>query len=279
MLIKDKDILSEETPLPAAKTDKEIRRVSKENMYHAWGDAFDYYLRGITQKYLAFHGRASRLEFWGFMAAEAIVLAVLYVLGNVIDVDMLAYYYFLATLLPIAAISARRLHDINKKAGIYLGLFAVLVAGTFFISLYVLIALLVWFFFLIKLFSKPTDEEDGLFGEADDSDEVYGADNDRIIAKFRFIFLLILCAGCVISWALFDNWARQNEQRVVLETIMEDVADKGTAAGLDPQQVEQAKALMKKTLRAWQGKTVSQEDILKEISKAIGAGAEVKEKP
>lgn len=278
MLIKDKDILSEETPLPPAKTDKEIRRVSRENMHHAWGDAFDYYLRGITQKYLSFHGRASRLEFWGYMAAEAIVLAVLYIISIIIEEDMLAYYYFLATLIPTAAVAARRLHDINKKAGFYLGFFAALAAGAFFISAYVAAVLLVWFFVLVRLFSKPTDEEDGLFGEADDSDEVYGADNERIIGKFKFIFFLILTIGIVISWARFDNWTRQAGQRAVIDTIMEEVADKGAQAGLAPEQIEQAKAMMKKTLKAWEGKTVNQEDILKEISKVISTENGVEEK-
>ncbi|MBO5039355.1 MAG: DUF805 domain-containing protein [Alphaproteobacteria bacterium] len=278
MLIKDKDILSEETPLPAAKTDKELKRVTKENMHHAWGDAFDYYLRGITQKYLSFHGRASRLEFWGFMAAEMIVLAVLYVVGNVIEETMLAYYYLLATLIPSAAVAARRLHDINKKAGMYLGVFAVLAAGAFFISGYVAIVLLLWFLFLVRLFCLPTDNEEGLFGEADDSDDqIYGADNDRIIAKFRFIFFVLLCAGIVVSWARFDDWTRQAVQKAAIETIMDQVAEQGATAGLNSQQIEQAKALMKQSLKAWQGKTVSQDDILREISKAVAIESPVTE--
>ena len=66
-------------------------------MRTAWGDAFDYYLRGITEKYLNFHGRASRLEFWGFMVASGIVFFPLYGLSIYVDMPMLVYYYYLAT--------------------------------------------------------------------------------------------------------------------------------------------------------------------------------------
>ena len=78
MLVKDKDILvedpekkdgdnAEKSPAPQK---PQRPKIKKENMRAAWGDAFDYYIRGITEKYLLFRGRASRLEFWGYAAGR-----------------------------------------------------------------------------------------------------------------------------------------------------------------------------------------------------------------
>lgn len=104
-------------------------------MRAAWGDAFDYYIRGITEKYLMFRGRASRLEFWGFAVAAGIMWIPLYFVGEYAEMPLLPYYFSLATLLPTVAVTARRLHDINKNAALYLIPGAVLAASGFFIGL------------------------------------------------------------------------------------------------------------------------------------------------
>lgn len=116
MLVKDKDILVEDPekkdrrqrgkiPCPAKAAAAENK---KENMRAAWGDAFDYYIRGITEKYLLFRGRASRLEFWGYAAAAGIMWIPLYFVGEYAEMPLLPYYFALATLLPTVAITARR---------------------------------------------------------------------------------------------------------------------------------------------------------------------------
>ncbi len=121
MLVKDKDILvedpekkdgdnAEKSPAPQK---PQRPKIKKENMRAAWGDAFDYYIRGITEKYLLFRGRASRLEFWGYAAAAGIMWIPLYFVGEYAEMPLLPYYFALATLLPTVAVTARRLHDIN----------------------------------------------------------------------------------------------------------------------------------------------------------------------
>lgn len=141
MLVKDKDILvedpekkdgdnAEKSPAPQK---PQRPKIKKENMRAAWGDAFDYYIRGITEKYLLFRGRASRLEFWGYAAAAGIMWIPLYFVGEYAEMPLLPYYFALATLLPTVAVTARRLHDINKNAALYLIPGTVLAASGFFI--------------------------------------------------------------------------------------------------------------------------------------------------
>jgi uncharacterized membrane protein YhaH (DUF805 family) len=156
MLIKDKNILVEDetkTETPNNKKVKEPRpRINRESMKAAWGDAFDYYLRGITEKYLVFRGRASRLEFWGYCVAQGIVLIPIYFLGDYVDMPLLVYYYLAATFLPFVGLMCRRFHDVNKSAKLYLICGFVFLASAFFIRYWAIVLLLLWGIVLIHIF-------------------------------------------------------------------------------------------------------------------------------
>ena len=156
MLIKDKDILAED-PKPEDTNKKNRIKIDKKHMREAWGDSFDYYIRGITERYLKFHGRATRLEFWGFFVVSGIILIPLYLLGVYIEMPLLPYYYVAVTFLPAVAVSVRRLHDINKRASLYLALGIIITLSAIFIKWWALIPLALWAIMLIRLWTKkPT---------------------------------------------------------------------------------------------------------------------------
>ena len=75
----------------------------------------------LTQ-YATFSGRASRSEFWWFVLFQLLVTA-----GGQIISQVLGGLLSLALLLPILAVTARRLHDIGKSGWMMLiGLIPVL---------------------------------------------------------------------------------------------------------------------------------------------------------
>lgn len=185
MLIKDKDILVD-TPPKEQDPDKKRKKIKKENTKQSWGDAFDAYLRGITEKYLAFHGRASRLEFWGFAAAAAIISIPLSVLAYYIDMPELPYYFAGVTLIPFAAVFSRRLHDTGRRTAPYLISVFVPVVSLFFIGWYAFALLIVWIIFNVYALSQNSEPEENLYGEPEEDDLLYGSDHQAIIGKFRF---------------------------------------------------------------------------------------------
>jgi uncharacterized membrane protein YhaH (DUF805 family) len=89
-------------------------------------------------KYVTFSGRAARSEFWYFLLFTLIA----YIPAFVIDIflfngrPILYYLCFLGLLLPGVAVSARRLHDIDKSAWWLLLAFVPLVGA---------IILIVWY--------------------------------------------------------------------------------------------------------------------------------------
>lgn len=267
MLIKDKDILAdEEVKEQPAKVKKNL--IDKKNMKSAWGDAFDYYIRGTTEKYLRFRGRATRLEFWGFYTVLGMVLLVLYALGLYIEIP-LALYYLLASIIPAIAVAVRRLHDTHKNAAIYLGIGIIFPLTYFFIGYWAIMLVLLWGGFLLHLFSKETVLSEGFYGEPNPDDEVYGDDSIRIIHKFRLLALsLFVIIGC-IAFANFDNWSKQAQYRSTNAAIMEMVEQEGKKAGLTDAQIKAAKDGMKQTLKSWNGKTVQKEDITKAIEMSL----------
>ena len=275
MLIKDKDILAEE-PKPEAPKNKRPK-IDKKAMREAWGDAFDYYIRGITERYLKFHGRATRLEFWGFFAVSGIILIPLYLLGDYIDMPLLPYYYVAVTFLPAVAVSVRRLHDLNKRATLYLIIGIISALSAVFIKWYALIPLALWTIMLIRLFSKETDISIGLYGAAAETDEIYGEDNLKIIKKFRRMALTLLILWIAGAFVQFGDWSLQANQIAVNESIMEQVEEKGKSAGLNAQEIDSARQLMKQNLKKWNGKTVSQQDITAAIEQSVSQIAEKKQ--
>ena len=71
------------------------------------------------QKYATFNGRASRSEFWYFWLLNFSVYAILLILSNKVPtlgfLFVALVVFFLATLIPFIAVTARRLHDVNKS--------------------------------------------------------------------------------------------------------------------------------------------------------------------
>ena len=83
------------------------------------------------KKYATFSGRATRSEFWFFYLAYWIVTLI----TAVVFFPLMAIWS-LATLIPFYAVSARRLHDINKSGWFQL---------FYLIPLVGVIILIVWF--------------------------------------------------------------------------------------------------------------------------------------
>jgi uncharacterized membrane protein YhaH (DUF805 family) len=270
MLIKDKDILVEETP--TVKTDKELDRerlkASIAHSHEAWGDAFDYYLRGITSKYMDFRTRASRLEIWGFFTVAVLLSVVLYIVGLMVDIPLLPYYYTLATLIPSVAVIIRRFHDTNHKALPFLLVSAVLSITAFFWQ-YALIAALLWAAFIIHILSLPSDIEDKGYGEAVVEDEIYDVDMPKILNKFRTVAVIGIVLWLGYTYLQLQDWSTQVEQKATIENIMETIEQKGTEAKFTPEEIEQAKQLMRATLRTLNGQIVTDEEINMHIDNAI----------
>lgn len=271
-IFQDKDILvqnqtdDEDTVKKAAPVKNGIK---SENMSSAWGDAFDYYLRGITARYLQFGGRATRLEFWGYAAAASLLYIPLYFLGDYIDQPLLPYYYALATLIPAAAVATRRLHDINKRATLYLIITAVLCVSCFLALAYAIIPMLLWMLYMAKVFTVETYEEDGLYGAPNEDDEIYGSDSLPIIRTFRLIAIVMSIFWLGFSLVKFDDWSRQSEQKGNIDTILEEVLIQGQEQSLSPQQIDAAQTEMKNILKKLQGKSVSQPQLKDYIQQVI----------
>ncbi len=82
---------------------------------------------GCLKKYADFTGRARRMEYWMFMLFEWLIATVLFVLSIVLSggaedpgplgMLMLAILvlFYLGTLLPLLAVTVRRLHDTDKS--------------------------------------------------------------------------------------------------------------------------------------------------------------------
>jgi len=273
MLMKDKDILSSEKPSTDEK--REIKpkkpRISKEDMRTAWGDAFDYYLRGITEKYLYFHGRATRLEFWGFMVASGIVFFPLYALSIYVDMPMLVYYYCFATIIPTIGVTVRRFHDINKKASLYLFLGLLIAFSWFFIGIFSIVLLLLWGGVIAKLLLRETDITEGLFGMANENDEVYGESNILIIKKFMFLSIVCLFLIVGITITKFDDWKRQNEQKSTIDNILEMVVIQGQNNSLNDTQIKEVQKQMMGILKTLDGQAISEEDIAKKVNEVVSS--------
>jgi uncharacterized membrane protein YhaH (DUF805 family) len=76
----------------------------------------NFFLNPIQNHYADFNGRATREEFWMFVAVYMAIYIVLVVLG----LGTIAMLYSLALLVPSLAIGARRLHDTNLTGWIQL---------------------------------------------------------------------------------------------------------------------------------------------------------------
>jgi len=80
-------------------------------------------------KYFDFQGRASRAEYWQFMALQMGVGIVLAVVTAGHGPNLLGILWSLAAFIPSIAVAVRRYHDINRTGWWYLFPAAVLVVG------------------------------------------------------------------------------------------------------------------------------------------------------
>lgn len=71
----------------------------------------DQYKTVVMDKYAQFSGRASRKEFWMFVAVN-LVISVLIAMTRI---EMLSTLYGLALFIPGLAVAIRRLHDTNRS--------------------------------------------------------------------------------------------------------------------------------------------------------------------
>ena len=131
----------------------------------------------------------------------------------------------------------------------------------------------IWAIFLIKLLSKPTDEQTGFYGEPNENDEIYGDDNERILKKFRAISLCVLIIWLAVAGAKFEDWSQQAQQRATIDNIMHQVIMQGQNANLSPEQMQNAQTQMIGALKKLSGQTVSPEDLQKQIADVIKAAA------
>lgn len=92
----------------------------------------DYFKMALTEKYAQFNGRSTRSEFWYFMLASYLILIVLglvmglvaYLTGDTSGIFWVFFGLFcifgLALMIPMIAISIRRLHDSGRSGWWYL---------------------------------------------------------------------------------------------------------------------------------------------------------------
>ena len=269
MLMKDKDILADDNNKEGKKEKKQAPKIDKKNMSSAWGDAFDYYIRGITEKYLYFHGRATRLEFFGFMVASFIVFFVMYGLGVYIDMPMLAYYFAGATLIPTIAVLVRRFHDINKKAMVFLVILGICCLSGIFIGFWALILVAVWAVFIAKMLLKPSAVEESIFGPALENDEIYEKDNELIIKKFFKLAVSLFIGILLFSGYNFDVWKAKNTQKQLYNDTLEKVATLGAENNLSKEEIKKAQDIVRDVFRKQSGQKASIDKINKFIETTV----------
>ncbi len=269
MLMKDKDILADDNNKEDKKEKKQAPKIDKKNMSSAWGDAFDYYIRGITEKYLYFHGRATRLEFFGFMVASFIVFFVMYGLGVYIDMPMLAYYFAGATLIPTIAVLVRRFHDINKKAIVFLVILGICCLSGIFIGFWALILVAVWAVFIAKMLLKPSSLEESIFGPCLENDEIYEKDNELIIKKFFKLAVSLFIGILLFSGYNFDVWKAKNAQKQLYNDTLEKVATLGAENNLSKEEIKKAQDIVRDVFRKQSGQKASIDEINKFIETTV----------
>lgn len=100
---------------------------------------FDWFL-SVFKKYATFSGRAHRKEFWYFQLFYFVGIFILTIVDLLIfgeyGPEVLSTIFVLACVIPALAVSARRLHDINKS-GWWQLLYVIPIVGA--------IILIIWF--------------------------------------------------------------------------------------------------------------------------------------
>jgi uncharacterized membrane protein YhaH (DUF805 family) len=99
----------------------------------------DAWKKVVLERYAVFGGRARRAEYWWYILAQFIIVAVLAVLMGLSSVFSVLYVVFvIATFIPSIAVAIRRLHDTSRSGWWFLISLVPIVGG---IILIVLLAL------------------------------------------------------------------------------------------------------------------------------------------
>lgn len=75
----------------------------------------NWYLDVLKNKFALLEGRARREEFWMFTLINIIISIIVGIVAKAIGLEFLSFVYSIAMLIPILALTARRLHDINRS--------------------------------------------------------------------------------------------------------------------------------------------------------------------
>ena len=78
---------------------------------------FQTSVKTCFKKYTTFSGRASRSEFWYFWLFSYAIYAILIIIALNISFKFIWFFVvlFLVNFIPFIAVTARRLHDVNKS--------------------------------------------------------------------------------------------------------------------------------------------------------------------
>lgn len=101
----------------------------------------DVVIQSFTVKYAKFSGRAPRKEYWLFLLGYVVLIfafSILDVATGFYDIGLFRSVFFLAALLPLLAVSVRRMHD-TDRVGWWLFITLVPLVGT------------IWYFILTLL--------------------------------------------------------------------------------------------------------------------------------
>lgn len=79
----------------------------------------NWYLKVVKENYANFKGRASRSEYWYFALVNMIAIIVLSIVAGVLKFPYLLIIYYLGILIPLLAVTVRRLHDVGKSGWFY----------------------------------------------------------------------------------------------------------------------------------------------------------------
>lgn len=74
-----------------------------------------WFIDPIKTQYLDFDGRATRQQYWMYILWYILIYIGIGFVGVMVGLEELALLFSLAVLMPGLAITARRLHDINKS--------------------------------------------------------------------------------------------------------------------------------------------------------------------
>ena len=127
----------------------------------------------LTKKYLSFSGRASRSEFWFFYLFILIGYIICFILIMTVSFNLfwLMGVFMLGMVIPGLAVTARRLHDINKSGWFQLLPFPAGILETIFatssesLELLFLIIGLGLYIYLFILYCTDGDKKNNKFGK------------------------------------------------------------------------------------------------------------------